>query len=80
MKMMAIALPTSEGTKYYHFKTAGMGYSNSGPAWCQASDAVLKDEAEVAKGFDDCLVQAQIEEELGLGGYQISKATNEPPV
>ena len=38
--LMAIALPTAEGTKYYHFKTAGMGCSNLRPAWCRASDAV----------------------------------------
>ena len=40
-RLMAIALPTSEGTKYIHFKTVGMGCSNSGPVWCRASDAVL---------------------------------------
>ena len=62
--MMAIALPTSEGTKYYHFKIAGMGCSNSGPVWCRASDAVLRDVAEGAKGVDDCLVQARSKEEL----------------
>ena len=47
MKMMAIALPTSEGTKYYHLKTVGMGYSNSGPAGCRASDNVPRKVASI---------------------------------
>ena len=42
MKMMAVALPTVEGTKYLHFTTAGMGCSNSGPVWCRASDKVIE--------------------------------------
>ena len=33
MRMMAIALPTETGTRSFHFKTADMGCSNSGPAW-----------------------------------------------
>ena len=64
MKIMAIALPTSEGTKYYHFKTAGMGCSNSRPVWCQASDNVLNDVADVEKGVDDCIVQGKNKQEL----------------
>ena len=55
-KMMAISLPTSTGTKYFHFRTAGMGCSNSGPAWCRASDVVLKEVPGVYKGVDDCLL------------------------
>ena len=64
--MMAVALPTDSGTKYYHFRTAGQGCSNSGPAWCQASDEVLKGVVVVSveKGVDDCLIQAKTEEEL----------------
>ena len=41
-----------------------MGCSNSRPTWCRASDAVLRDVPEVAKGVDDCLVQAQSKEAL----------------
>ena len=66
MKMMAVSLPTNSGTKYYHFQTAGQGCSNSGPAWCQASDEVLKGVVgvDVEKGVDDCLLQAKTEDEL----------------
>ena len=63
MKMMAVALPTTEGTKYMHFTTAGMGCSNSGPAWCRASDKVVRG-VDCMKGVDDCLVQATSEEEM----------------
>ena len=62
MKMMCVALPTTEGTKYFHFTTAGQGCSNSGPAWCRASDEVLKNTCE--KGVDDCLIQGKDEEEI----------------
>ena len=62
--MMAIVLLTSESTKYFHFKTAGMGCSNSGPAWCRASDAVLRGVHEVYKRVDDCILQAQSEDTL----------------
>ena len=63
MKMMAVALPTTEGTKYMHFTTAGMGCSNSGPAWCRASDKVVRG-VDCMKGVDDCLVQATSEDEM----------------
>ena len=63
MKMMAVALPTLEGTKYYHFTTTGMGCSNSGPAWCRASDKVIE-EFNCEKGVDDCLVQTTSEDKL----------------
>ena len=63
MKMMAVALPTQDGTKYFHFTTAGMGCSNSGPAWCRASDKVLE-EVDCEKGVDDCLVQGKDEDEM----------------
>ena len=63
-KMMAIALPTTEGTKYFHFKTAGQGCSNSGPAWCRASDKVLENVKEVYKGVDDCLVSSENEDQM----------------
>ena len=63
MKMMAVALPTTEGTKYLHLTTAGMGCSNSWPAWCRASDKVIEG-VDCQKGVDDCLVQATSEEEL----------------
>ena len=62
MKMMCVALPTPEGTKYFHFTTAGQGCSNSGPAWCRASDKALGNTCE--KGVDDCLLQARDEDEL----------------
>merc|ERR1712020_642077 len=51
------------GTKYMHFTTAGMGCSNSGPAWCRASDKVVRG-VDCMKGVDDCLVQATSEEEM----------------
>ena len=60
MKMIAILLPTATGTKYFHFRTAGMGCSNSGAAWCRASDEVLKEVPEVYKGVNDCLLQADL--------------------
>ena len=63
MKMMAIALPTKDGTRYFHFTTAGMGCSNSGPAWCRASDKALEG-ADAEKGVDDCLVQGKSEDEM----------------
>ena len=63
-KLMAIALPTSKSKKYYHFKLAVMGCSNSGRTWCRVSDAVLIDVSEVCKGVDDCILQGQSEETL----------------
>ena len=63
MKMMAVALPTPDGTKYFHFTTAGMGCSNSGPAWCRASDKVLEN-VDCEKGVDDCLVMGKSEDEM----------------
>ena len=63
MKMMAVALPTPDGTKYFHFTTAGMGCSNSGPAWCRASDKVLE-KVDCEKGVDDCLVMGKSEDEM----------------
>ena len=63
MKMMAVALPTQDGTKYFHFTTAGMGCSNSGPAWCRASDKVLE-KVDCEKGVDDCLVQGTDEDDM----------------
>ena len=64
MGMMAIALPTKMGTRYFYFKTAGMGCSNSGPAWCKVSDNVLNGVPDVEKDVDDCMVQAKTEEEM----------------
>ena len=63
---MTVALPTSEGTRYFHFKTAGQGCSNSGPAWCAASDEVLRGVVgrDCKKGVDDILVQGETEEEM----------------
>ena len=65
-KMMTVALPTSTGTRYFHFKTAGQGCSNSGPAWCAASDEVLRGVVgkDCEKGVDDILCQGSTEEEM----------------
>ena len=63
---MAVSLPTNSRTKYYHFQTTGQGCSNSGPAWCQASDEVFKGVVgvDVEKGVDDCLLHAKTEDKL----------------
>ena len=65
-KMMTIALPTDKGTRYFHFQTAGQGCSKSGPAWCSASDKVLKGVVgdDCQKGVDYVLIQGATEEEM----------------
>ena len=63
---MTISLPTSTGKRFFHFRTAGQGCSNSGPAWCAASDAVLKGVVgkDCEKGVDDILFQGATEEAM----------------